>query len=256
MSQILKTEALILHGIRWSETSKIVHLFTGKKGLIKAIARGAMRPKSPFRGTIENLNHIEVILAIKETRGLQIISQAALINVFSNIRENLEATAVAFSIAELLRELIHYNEDAQALFNYTIEIFSLLNQTKTRHDIIFLYDFILFLSEYLGFGWNFTECRSCKKIPDKFPIKADAINASIYCHNCALKVSQKTFDLQRAQWKLLSQIQQTPPKNLLSFLQIIPADLNYHPLLDLLLSHLNYHTEQTLQLKSLKMYLL
>ena len=59
MTKTIKTEALVIHGMRWSDTSKIIHLFTSEKGYIKLIARGAMKPKSPFRGVLENLNHIE-----------------------------------------------------------------------------------------------------------------------------------------------------------------------------------------------------
>ena len=80
MTQTLKTEALVLHGLRWSESSKIIHFFTAERGSIKAIARGVLRPKSSLRGILENLNHVQLIISLKETRSLQIISQTDLIN--------------------------------------------------------------------------------------------------------------------------------------------------------------------------------
>jgi len=253
MPQILKTEALILYGMRWSDTSKIVHLFTAEKGLIKAIARGAMRPKNPLRGIVENLNHVEVILSLKETRGLQIISQATLMNSFSHIRDNLEAISIAYAIFELLRQLVRYNEASNTLFQYTIENLNQLNQAQNPLSLIFLLSFIIFISEYLGFGWNFAECHKCKNTPHHFPVKVDAINGAVYC---ATHPPLKSVALQETQWKLLLQLQHTPPGNLQKLLENLPPAVNYQSLLDLLISHLNYHTEQSLQLKSLKMYLM
>jgi DNA repair protein RecO (recombination protein O) len=255
MSELLKTEALVLYNMRWSDTSKIVHLFTAEKGYVKTIARGAMRPKSQLRGVVENLNYVEVILSIKETRGLQIISQAELINPFINIRENLEMTAVVYAIAELLKALIHYNEEVKPLFTYTIELIKSLNQKTIKHPVLYLSNYIIYLSEYLGFGWNFTQCRQCDKMPEKFPVKIDVVNGSVYCRNCFPSPTVKTSTLQREQWQLLKQLQIVVPTELSKFLESIAENFNYQSVLDILLSHLNYHTEQTLELKSLKIYL-
>jgi DNA repair protein RecO (recombination protein O) len=248
MTQIFKTPALVLYGMRWSESSKIVHLFTSEKGYMKAIARGALRPKSPFRGTLENLNHVEVILSIKEGRGLQLISQVSLLNPFSNVRENLEATSVAFAISELLRAVVHENEASQPLFQFTIQTLEDLNSLAARPLILFLIRYLLYLSEYLGFGWNLKVCSGCKKIPQKFPLRAEIVNGSVYCSTCASQTNLKTVPLSAEQWKLLQSLQSASPSAQL------PAEFHYLQLIDLLLSHLSYHTEQNLQLKSLKLY--
>ena len=248
MTQTLKTPAFVLYSIRWSESSKIVHLFTSEKGYVKAIARGALRPKSPFRGTLENLNHIEVILNIKEGRGLQLVSQVSLLNPFSNVRDNLEATAIAFAISELLRAVVHENEASQPLFQFTIRTLEELNASVTSSSILFLIRYLLYLSEFLGFGWNLKVCSSCKKIPQKFPLRAEIVNGSVYCRDCVSQTILKTVPLSSDQWQLLQQLQQASPTTL------IKPDIPSQPLIDLLLSHLSYHTEQNLQLKSLKLY--
>jgi DNA repair protein RecO (recombination protein O) len=248
MTQTLKTPALVLHSIRWSESSKIVHLFTSEKGCVKAIARGALRPKSPFRGTLENLNHIEVILAIKEGRGLQLVSQVSLLNPFSNVRENLEATAVAFAVSELLRAVVHENEASQPLFQFTIQILEDLNSPADRPVILLLIRYLLYLSEYLGFGWNLQVCSGCKKTPQKFPLRAEIVNGSVYCPDCVSQTSLKTVPLSFDHWQLLRQLQQASPTT------TIKPEIPSQPLIDLLLSHLSYHTEQNLQLNSLKLY--
>jgi DNA repair protein RecO (recombination protein O) len=255
MSQNLKTEALVLYGMRWSESSKIIHLLTADKGIIKVIARGALRARSPFRGTLEILNHVEVVISIKESRGLQILSQADLINPFSNIRDNLESTALALSMAELLRTLIHENENSQSIFRITIEILIALNKYEGSHYIVFLLYFLLHISNYLGFGWDFSHCRGCGKIPRTFPVTLDLVNGAIYCRECRSRIRDSSTSVSQDQWKLLLHLQTVTPAKIMLMLEADHAESRYQPLTDLLLSHLNYHTEQNLQLRSLKMYL-
>ncbi len=254
MVQQLKTEALVIQNVRWSESSKIVHLFTGEKGYVKAIAKGALRPKSPFRGVLENLNHIEVVLSLKEGRGLQLISQADLLNGFGNIREDLNSTAVGYAILELIKATIHYNEAARPLFRYTVELLESLNRFRPDHPLFYLLHFLFRLSDYLGFGWNLSVCRICRKRPVKFPVVMDVENGAIICPDCLPGNFISGSPLTEDRWMFLHTLQSVPPEELGSLKRLIPSDLNYRSLLDVLLAHLNYHTDQTVQLKSLKMY--
>jgi hypothetical protein len=92
-------------------------------------------------------------------------------------------------------------------------------------------------------------------MPDKFPVKMDIVNGSVYCGNCFPSTELKTSTLQREQWQLLKQLQIVKPAELSKFLESVADNFNYQSILDLLVSYLNYHTEQTLELKSLKIYL-
>ena len=255
MSQLIKTGALVIYGMRWSDTSKIIHFFAEETGYIKAIAHGALRPKSPFRGVLENLNQVEIILSLKEGRGLQIVSQADLINSFARIRNNLDATAVSYAILELIRTLVHFHEPSQRLFGFTIKILENLNTNPGKHPLFFLFRYLLFLSDYLGFGWEISRCKICRKVPAKFPLKIDVENGSVVCSNCSPAVMKGSFFLSAEQWSLLLGIQEAEPEQLTDLVENMPPDIAYQSLLDILLAHINYHTEQRVQLKSLKIYL-
>lgn len=255
MSQFIKTGALVIYGMRWSDTSKIIHFFTEETGYIKAIAHGALRPKSPFRGVLENLNQVEIILSLKEGRGLQIVSQADLINSFAKIRDNLDATAVSYAILELIRSLVHYHEPSHRLFGFTINVLENLNKNPGKRPLFFILRYLLFLSDYLGFGWELSKCKICGEVPAKFPLKVDVENGSAICGNCSPAVIKGSFSLSKEQWALLLGIQEAEPEQLTDLVENLPADTAYQSLLDILLAHINYHTEQRVQLKSLKMYL-
>ncbi len=255
MTQTIKTDALVIHSQRWSETSKIVELFTPNMGYLKVLAKGALRPKSEFRGVLENLNRIEALISLRETRGLQIITEVYLIDAYSNIREDLNSTAIAFSILELIRAYVRYNENALILYDFTVESFYALNQKTQPEPMIFLLKFMLFLSEYLGFGWNFNTCHVCEKPPQSFPLRVDPVNGAIICSGCTSRNNPQRFLLDRNEWQFLTQLTAASPQDVPKFLTTDLSDVRFRLLLDMLLMHLNYHTEQRVQLKSLKMYL-
>jgi len=52
--------ALLLRRIPYSETSLICHLLTERYGRIAVMARGARRPKSAFRATLEPLHELQI----------------------------------------------------------------------------------------------------------------------------------------------------------------------------------------------------
>jgi recombinational DNA repair protein (RecF pathway) len=121
--------------------------------------------------------------------------------------------------------------------------------------MVYLFSYLLFLSDYLGFGWDLATCKVCGKSLEKFPLRADVENGSVICAGCSPATGRGNFTLSREQWVLLRRLKETGPEELPDLAWEMSPDVMYQPLLDMLLAHINYHTEQTVQLKSLKMYL-
>ena len=55
---MVKTEGVVLGGIRFRETSKIVTLYTRDRGKLRLVAKGALRPKSRLVGHLEPITHV------------------------------------------------------------------------------------------------------------------------------------------------------------------------------------------------------
>lgn len=256
MAEVIKTEALVLYTTRWHETSKIVHLFTEQLGDIKVLAKGALRPKSPFRGILEALNHLEVIISLRETRGLQILSSATLFNAYMDIRENLSKTAIAFSILELLKKFFQLHEPVQDFFHYVIRLLQNLNECQHEFFKPFLWHFLLKLSEVLGFGWNFSTCLICEKIPDHFPVFLDSHQGGIICGQCSSSGVINTSDpLTRPQWEFLDSLATFSPDDIDKLSETKFSEQNNDIFTNVLLKHLSFHTETVVDLKSLKWYM-
>jgi DNA repair protein RecO (recombination protein O) len=61
-----KTKATLIRKFRLTESSLIVHWCTDQEGLIKTVAKGALRPKSPFAGQLDLFYAVE--LEYRESR--------------------------------------------------------------------------------------------------------------------------------------------------------------------------------------------
>ncbi len=98
MSDIIKTEAVVLSKLNYGDTSSIVSLYTETDGKLSAIIKGGRGPKSKNGKIIDPLNHLQVIIYKKMSRDIQILSDANLISHFVTITEKFDATKYSFAI--------------------------------------------------------------------------------------------------------------------------------------------------------------
>ena len=78
MSEIIKTEAIVLNKINYGDSSIIASLFTKDFGRLSGIIKGGRSPKSKIGSAVNQLNHLEIILYTKDTREVQLISNASI----------------------------------------------------------------------------------------------------------------------------------------------------------------------------------
>ncbi|NOX38053.1 MAG: DNA repair protein RecO [Calditrichaeota bacterium] len=253
MSEILKTPALVIHTIRWSDSSKIVHLFSEKRGYLKVVAKGALRPKSPFRGLLEPLNEIEAIISLKENRELQVLTSVTLLNAFMGIRDNLEKTGVALAVFELLQKLFPIHEPVTPFYRYLTTWLTQLEKSDRPQLLPYLWHFLFRFSHVLGFGWQLSHCSICDGLPSRSPITLEYISGSMVCPDCAARVTVQGMPLSLKQWQFLNQLAAVPPEQI-EKLDAASLSGQEDRITEILLKHLAYHTDISLELKSLKWF--
>jgi DNA repair protein RecO (recombination protein O) len=160
MSEIIKTEAVVLSKINYGDTSSIVSLYTEKEGKISAILKGSRVLKSKLGQIVDPLNHLQIIIYKKVSRDVQLISSADLISHFSKIKENLDCTKYSFAIMELLKNLTSDNEVNPKLFRGLVKILRMIEDKKEDASILFGRFFLFFLSE-LGYEISVEKCSNC-----------------------------------------------------------------------------------------------
>ena len=100
-----KATAIVLRVVEFSETSSVVTLFTREFGKIRALAKGARRPKGPFESALDLLGLCRIVFLRKSADVLDLLTEAKLERRFRPNRGNLSSLYAAYYVAELLSEL-------------------------------------------------------------------------------------------------------------------------------------------------------
>jgi DNA repair protein RecO (recombination protein O) len=118
---IEKDDGVVLRTARSGETSKIVTFLGRRSGKLRLIAKGALKPSSPFRGSLEPGNHAEVLYYYKEGRSLYYLRE---IHVYSSIetgRDSLPRMAAALAVFELVDGVCFWESPEERIVDLVIE---------------------------------------------------------------------------------------------------------------------------------------
>ena len=148
---IVKTPAIVLHSLKYSESDLIVKLYTKSNGLKSYLLRGVLKSK---RGKIKSslfqpLSIIEVEAVHKDKGTLERLKEAKVSYPYKSLQLDFVKNTIVFFLAEMLKNSIKEEERNEALFNY-LEI-SLKWLDKQRDVANFHILFLIKLTQYLGF---------------------------------------------------------------------------------------------------------
>ncbi|MBI5093279.1 MAG: DNA repair protein RecO [Candidatus Hydrogenedentes bacterium] len=111
------SEAIVLRGVDFSETSRIVTFLSPARGRLACMARGVKRPKNQLAAMLDTFNRLEVTYYWKDGRSIQPLSEAVLLDGFDAIKRDLEKSAFAAFPMEVAGKTAHENEPSQSLYD-------------------------------------------------------------------------------------------------------------------------------------------
>ena len=199
MSEIIKTEAVVLSKMDYRDSSNILSLYTKDFGRISVIHKGARSPKSKKGFIAEPLNHLQIIIYKKDSRELQLLSSADLISHFPRIKEGLDKLKYSLAILELIKKLTPENETNIRLFNGLIRILFLMNSSNESSKITFGRFFLFFLKD-IGYEIQLNKCKSCQNNLMNGDSLGYNFELGIFCSRCLgnfridFKLSQELFN--------------------------------------------------------------
>ncbi|MDZ7763357.1 MAG: DNA repair protein RecO [Melioribacteraceae bacterium] len=183
MSYLCKTNALVLSKLNYGDTSKIVTLYTEDYGKETCIIKGARSSKSKIGGMVDLMNQIQIVFYKKDSREVQIISQADLISHFPHIKESLDSLKYGSGVIELLKLLTIENEVNKRLFKGSIKILEMMNTPDTDSQLLFLKYFTFFIDE-LGYSVKEEECKTCRSSLNESSKVFFNYEKGFLCENC------------------------------------------------------------------------
>lgn len=126
---ILKTDAIVLRAIDYSETSLIVWLYTRAHGRVHVIAKGARRARSPFEGALEPLVRGELVFYRKaKPDSLDTAKEFDPQDLHLGLRGDLARLHRALYVGELLTELSEQEVASPEAFDAAIAALSALSR--------------------------------------------------------------------------------------------------------------------------------
>jgi DNA repair protein RecO (recombination protein O) len=204
---IVKTEAVILHGMKYRESSKILRMYTRQFGKISVIAKGARQPRSRFGSALEPMSHVSAVFYKKDQRELHLLTQCDLVSSYRSIANSVERLAPAMAIVELVDSAAHPDEPNEGLFSALVDSLRAIDDATTNHSHI-LYSFELKLSDVLGFRPNLSTCAGCGN-----PLRVETVAATgaelhlsaggVLCAQC----SRHGIGRETVSWNALSCLQ-------------------------------------------------
>ena len=118
-SRSYKTKGIILARKDYSESDRILSVYTKDHGRVSLLAKGVRMPKSRKRGHIEIFSLVD-FQAVRG-KGIDIMTEVEIIDNFSKIRKNLKKVALAYYFMEVIGKITSENEHNQKLFESVLK---------------------------------------------------------------------------------------------------------------------------------------
>lgn len=154
-----KAEGLILRITDFSETSRIVALFTREFGKISAMAKGGRRLKGPFESALDLLTTCRIVFLRKASSGLDLLTEAQLIDRFRPQERDLGCLYAGYYVAELLLSLTEDYDPHPELYDAARDALRSFSSVETYK--VGLLRFELVLLREIGQLPDFEACAGC-----------------------------------------------------------------------------------------------
>ena len=243
MSEIIKTQAIVLRKINFGDTSRIAQFYSEDYGKISAIIKGARSPKSKTGMLIDTTNLLQLILYKKESREVQLVKEIDLIKHYTRIRDDYDKLKYASAIIELITNLTLENDHSKRLFEGTVKIFSLLESTDENPKYLFAKYFLFFIKE-IGYEFQIRNCNVCGRELQKNSMISYNHKTGLMCSECSRDRSIN-FNISTELFSLLLCLNSR--KNKIKYKE---EDLN--AIIKMLEKFLTYNVNEFKEIKSLK----
>jgi DNA repair protein RecO (recombination protein O) len=152
-----QTQGIVLRQSKLGEFDKIITVYSPESGKLRAVAKGACRPRSKLGGNVETLTHSLMFLA--RGRNLDIITQSQTINGFQSLKSDLRRLARALYVLELIDLFTGEGGENRPLFDLLLETLDRLSQPEAN-EVVLRY-FELHLLHHLGYRPQLRRCVGC-----------------------------------------------------------------------------------------------
>lgn len=176
--EIVKTEGIIIGETNYSESSKILKIFTKDYGLISVMSKGCRNLKSKLRGVSSKLVYANFQFYYKEN-GISTLIGADSINTLRNILMDIDRISYASYLLDLT-EQVYKHSGAVEIYPIFIATILKINEGYDYEALTNIYE--LKLLDYLGIRPNVDGCSICGNSKNIITISTN--DGGYICQNC------------------------------------------------------------------------
>ena len=181
-----KALALVVRGTDWSETSRISTLFTREFGKVRALAKGGRRLKSNFDVAFDLLSVCNIVFLRKSSGGLDLLTEAQMVERFPALRKDLAALYAGYYVAELLSDGTQDYDPHPPLFDAALATLRSLGEPGVRASLAVIRFELVWLHE-LGYSPRLDVCAGCQTVivPGVVRVAYSPSAGGVLCSACA-----------------------------------------------------------------------
>lgn len=154
-----ETEAIVLRTYRLGEAEKIASLFTRQMGRLRAVAKGAQRPKSRYGGSLEPLSYVRIEIYERENRDLLRLNSVEIIESFFSMQADYRVQLAAQFLAEVGERLLPEREVNERMFRLMLAVLRALKSSGEVNRPLLYFDY--WMVRLGGFLPSLDACSSC-----------------------------------------------------------------------------------------------
>lgn len=195
---IVRIKGIVIKVANSSENDKILTVLTAEKGKIKVFCKGAKKLKGAFLASTEFLSYSDFML-YEGNGDLYNLNSAESINVFYNLRTDINKLMYASLIAQIMNDVCQEEETAYKRLQLVLNTLYVLAETDKAVDFVFSI-FKFRLLGIIGYIPRLGKCSNCgKNVEDTEAIYFSIKDNGIKCETCkradkgAIKISLTTY---------------------------------------------------------------
>jgi DNA repair protein RecO (recombination protein O) len=212
---LCETEAIVLRTYRLGEADKIASLFTRQLGRLRAVARGALRPKSRYGGTLEPLSYVRLWIFERENRDLLRLNSVEILESFFDMQRDYRVQLAAQYLAEVGERLLPEREMNERVFRLLLAVLRALKHSNEVNRTLLYFDY--WMVRLGGFLPDFDTCARCGRLLGEDGSYYAGGSEGIFCRDCkpsgATKIAAATLSMVQAACRqsLDKWLQEKPP---------------------------------------------
>lgn len=147
----IKTKAIVLQTIKFSENSVIAKLFTQDLGLISFVVKGVRSAKNQQKNALfQPMTFLQIDFNFQQNKNLHYIREYKRDFIFSTIPFEMPKIAIGLFLIEVIGKIVREQETNHELFDLIYDSFQHIDTTATLSPDFHLL-FLIQLSNILGF---------------------------------------------------------------------------------------------------------